>query len=224
MTKRILAASSLVMMVIALYYALLVAPNEASMGTVQRIFYFHLPQGIYSYLAAIMLGFGSVMYLVTRDLKWDRFNYSVAEMGVLVTSLSLITGMIWGRPVWNTWWSGDARSNLQLMLALLFIGYLMLRGYLPEREKRARLATVFGFLAALDVPFNYMVTRWVNTLHPQPVLGPGGGGLDPDMYPALYSAFLAFGLLYAYLLMQRLEVARVEDEVEYLEQQMVETA
>jgi heme exporter protein C len=194
------------------------------MGTIQRIFYFHLPQGIYSYLAALMLGFGSVMYLATRDLKWDRFNYCVAELGVLVASLSLMTGMIWGRPVWNTWWSGDARSNLQLMLDLLFIGYLMLRAYLPEREKRARLATVFGFLAALDVPFNYMVTRWVNTLHPQPVLGPGGGGLDPAMYPALYASLLAFACLYAYLLLQRLEVAQVEDEVDYLEQQIAEAA
>jgi len=223
MNKRILATASLALMIAALYFALIYAPTEATMGTIQRIFYFHLPQGIASYVSALLLGFASLMYLIKRDLHWDRFAYCSAELGVMFASTSIVTGMIWARPVWNTWWSGDARLNLQLILALLFVGYLMLRAYLPEREQKARLSTVFGFLAALDVPINYAATRIWTTLHPEPVVGPGGGGLDPQMKTALYVSFLAFGFLYAYLFTQRLEIANMEDEVDHL-QHVVEAA
>ena len=223
MVRPVLAVLSLISIIAALYFALAYAPMESSMGTIQRIFYFHVPQGILSYLSAILLGFGSLMYLIKSDLKWDRFAYSSAELGVLFSSTSIISGMIWARPVWNTWWSGDARLTLQLILALLFVGYFMLRAYLPEREKKARLSTAFGFLAALNVPINYAATRITTTLHPQPVIGPGGGGLEPQMYTALFVSFAAFGILYAYLLSERLALAKVEEEVEYLEQ-VVESA
>ena len=97
------------------------------------------------------------------------------------------------------------------------MGYLMLRSYLGEREKRARLSTVFGFLAVLDVPINYGAIYWWNTQHPKPVLGPSGGGADPAMKVAVYVSLLAFGLVYAWLLTKRLGVARLEDEVGELE-------
>ena len=214
MKRQILALGSLVSMLFALYFALVYAPTEGTMGTIQRIFYFHLPQAISSYVCAMFLGFGSLMYLVRRDLKWDRFAYCSAELGVLFTGTTLITGMIWARPVWNTWWAGDARTNLQLILGLLFVSYLMLRAYLPEREKRARLSTVFGFLAALDVPINYYATKWWDTLHPRLEQG----GLAPEMKTALWVSFLAFGILFSFLLTQRLAIAKVEDETEYVAQ------
>ena len=141
MRSRILGIASIAGIAVALYFALVYAPTEQTMGVLQRVFYFHLPQAILSYVAAFLVGFGSLMYLVTRDLKWDRFAYCNAELGVLFTTTTLITGMIWGRLAWNVWWAGDARTNLELILGLLYVGYLMLRAYLPEREKRARLST-----------------------------------------------------------------------------------
>jgi heme exporter protein C len=93
----------------------------------------------------------------------------------------------------------------------------MLRSYLPEREKKARLSTVFGFLAVLDVPINYGAIYWWETQHPKPVLGPKGGGADPDIKLAIYVSLLAFTIVYAGLLTKRTEVARLEDEVGALE-------
>jgi heme exporter protein C len=215
MNRQVLAIASLALMVVALYFALDFAPTERTMGTIQRIFYFHLPQAISSYVSALLLGLASLMYLVTRDFKWDRVAYCTAELGVLYTTTTLLTGMIWARPVWNTWWAGDARTNLQLILGLLFVAYLMLRAYLPEREKRARLSTVFGFLAALDVPINYYATKWWETVHPRLSQE---GGLDPQMRTALLVSFAAFGVLYAYLLAQRLALAKMEEETEEIEQ------
>jgi heme exporter protein C len=223
MKQKILGIASLITIPIALYFALIYAPQEKTMGMLYRVIYFHVPQAFLSYLAAILFGLGSLMYLIKRDLKWDRFAYSSAELGVLFASTTLATGIIWGKLAWGVWWAGDARTNMQMILNLSFIGYLMLRSYLPEREKRARLSTVFSLLAVINVPINYGAIYWWNTQHPKPVLGPAGGGMDPDMRVALLVCILAFGIIFAYLLTRRLAVAHTEDEVGELEA-AVETA
>ena len=217
MKQKILGIASLIAIPIALYFALIYAPTEATMGTLQRVFYFHLPQAIASYVAAFLFGFGAVMYLSTRDLKWDRFAYCSAELGVLYAATTLATGIIWGRLAWNVWWAGDARTNLELILGLSFVGYIMLRNYLPEREKRARLSTIFAILAVINVPINYGAIYWWNTQHPKPVFGPAGGGADPAIRTTMLVSLLAFGIVFAYLLTRRLAVARMEDEVGELE-------
>jgi heme exporter protein C len=217
MTQKALGAASIGAVAVSLYVALVYAPTEQTMGTLQRVLYFHVPQAVASYLAAILFGFGSVMYLIKRDLRWDRFAYCAAELGVLSASLTLATGIIWGRLAWNVWWAGDARTNLEMILNLSFIGYLMLRGYLPEREKKARLSTVFGVLATLNIPINYGAIYWWNTQHPKPVFGPAGGGADPAISAAMGISLLAFLVVYAYLFVSRLNVAALEDEVGELE-------
>ena len=136
-------------------------------------------------------------------------------MGVLFTSISILSGALWAKPVWGVWWTWDARLTLQFLLALVFLSYLMLRAYLPEREKKAALGGVFGVLAMIDVPFNYLSIRWWRTQHPQPVIL--GGGLDWDMWKVMIVSFLTFAALYSYLMGRRIAIARVEEEVEYLE-------
>src|SRR6266705_2554977 len=133
MVRRILAILSLISIMLALYVALVYAPTESTMGTIQRIFYFHVPQGILSYTSALLVGFACLMYLVKNDLKWDRLAYCSAELGVLFSCTSMVTGMIWAKPVWGAWWVFDARLTAQLVLALLFVSYFMLRAYVPER-------------------------------------------------------------------------------------------
>lgn len=107
--------------------------------------------------------------------------------------------------------------NLELILLLTFVAYVMLRAYLPNEEKRATLSCVFGLLAILNVPFNWLAIYFFRTQHPQPVVSPGGGGLEPDMAIAFYVSFLAWAVLYSYLFMDRLEVAKLQEEVNYLE-------
>ena len=121
MKRQTLAILSMIMIPVSLYFAFIYAPTEATMGQIQRIFYFHVPQAILSYTSAILLGLASLMYLIKGDLKWDRMAYCSAELGVLFTVTTLITGMIWAHPVWNTWWEFDARLTLELMLGLLVV-------------------------------------------------------------------------------------------------------
>lgn len=217
MTTKILGALALIFMIAALYFALIYAPADSLQGAYYRILYFHIPQGLLSYAFVILLGFASVMYLAKGDLKWDRFGECAAELGLLVGSMSIASGMIWAKPAWGTYWAWDARLTLQLLLVLLLAAYLMLRAYLPNQEKRATLSCVFGLLAVIDLPFNYFSIYWWRTQHPQPVISPGGGGLDKDMWVALIVSFVAWTLLYVYLLMQRLQISKAEEEIEHLD-------
>jgi heme exporter protein C len=216
--SKILGLLSILAILAALYMIFFFAPTEATMGSIQRIFYVHLPSAIVgSFGSAFLLFLGSFMFLISRELEWDRFAACSAELGVLFTATTLATGMIWAKPVWGIWWTWDARLTLEFVLGLIFVAYFMLRAYLPEREKRAKLSAAFGLLGMLDVPINYMSIRWWRGQHPSPVVGPGGGGLDPDMTKTLMVAFLAFAILYIYLLDRRLAVAKIEEEVDYLE-------
>ena len=219
MKLRILAALSVVTLIPTLYMIFLFAPTEATQGHTQRIFYIHVPLAVVgAYGSALLLFIGCLGFLVTRDLKWDRFAATSAEMGVVFTAAQLLTAMMWAKPIWGTWYVFDSRGTLQIVLLLIFIAYFMLRSYLPDREKRAKLCAVFGLLGMVDVPINYLSIYLFRTQHPQPVISPGGGGVDPDMSKTLLMSFLAITFLYAYVFVRRTTVAKIEEEVDYLTQ------
>ena len=216
MKQRILAILALVTMIPALYLIFIYAPIEVTQGNVQRIFYFHVPLATSGYVSAGLMFIGSLMYLLKRDLKWDRFSAAAGEMGVLFVTAHLWTALHWAKPVWGIWYAFDSRGTLQLVLYLIFIASVMLRAYLPQREKQAIVGSVFSILATIDVPFNYLAIYMFRNQHPSPVVSPGGGGLDPQMWPAFIGGFVALGFLYAYLFLRRIELSRVEEEVDYL--------
>ena len=219
MKTRVLAILSIITLVPALYMIFLFAPTEATQGNTQRIFYIHVPLAVIgAYGSAILLFIGCLGFLITRDFKWDRFAASSAEMGVVFTSAQLLTAMMWAKPIWGTWYVFDSRGTLQIVLLLIYIAYFMLRSYLPDREKRAKLCAVFGLLGMVDVPINYLSIYLFRTQHPQPVISPGGGGVDPAMEKTLLMSFLAIAFLYAYVFVRRLTIAKIEEEVDYLTQ------
>lgn len=219
MTDRILNIVTPAALVTALWFAFVYAPTEASMGTVQRIFYFHVPAGITSYVAFLVVGVGSLMFLYSHEPRWDRLAYCSAEIGVLFAAMNILMGMLWAKPVWLVWWTWDARLTLQLLLALIFVSYLMLGAYVADPMKRASLQAVVGLMGAADVPLNYMAIRWWRTQHPEPVIAGGpDSGLDPDMYVALAVAAVAILLLYVFLLRRRLAIETAAQDVEYFEQ------
>lgn len=219
MKLRVLATLSVVTMIPALYMIFLFAPTEALQGNAQRIFYIHVPLAVIgAYGSAALLFIGCLGFLITRDFKWDRLGAVSAEMGVVFTAAQLLTAMMWAKPIWGIWYTFDSRGTLQLVLFLIYIAYFMLRAYLPDREKRAKLCAVFGLLGMVDVPFNYLSIYMFRTQHPQPVVSPGGGGVDPDMAKTLMMSFIAIGFLYAYVFVRRLTLAKVEEEVDYLTQ------
>jgi heme exporter protein C len=200
------------------YGALIHAPEEATMGLIQRIFYFHVSSAWCGLLSFILVFVGSVAYLRTRALKWDWFSVASAEVGVAFFTVVLVTGPIWAKPVWGIWWTWDARLTSSFLLWVLFVSYLILRTLVDEPERRAMVAAVFGIFAALDIPLVYFSIWWFRTQHPQPVVG-DGGALDPRMGRVLLLCWAAtLGMMYLLIRVRyRLEALRAEVDALRLE-------
>ncbi len=209
-----------------LYMALVVAPTEATMGEVQRIFYYHVPSAWTAFLCFLVNAIASIWYLVNRSERADAIAVSTAEVGVVFCTIVLITGPIWARPVWGIWWTWDARLTSTLVLWLIYVAYLMLRRFSAGSRAPVLAATlaVFGFF---DVPFVYLSIRIFRTQHPQPVIGGGeGSGLDPTMAKAFLwnmIAFTVYGILVMWM-RYRLELAERAVEEAHAEKSMQEGA
>lgn len=214
-----LVAVALVALVGVMGWALLATPVERLQGAAQKIFYVHVPAAIVAqYLAAPLAAIGGALYLWLKDERLDRLAESAAEIALVFLSLVLVTGPLWGKPIWGTWWSWDARLTTTLFLWFLVLGYLVLRGAIEDRAQRGRYSAVLGILAALVVPFNHMTVTLFRGLHPQPiVLKPERPGLSSEMGLAFGLAMAAFVLLFVALLRLRMRYAAMRDEVEAAE-------
>ena len=193
---------------------LIVAPTEATMGNVQRIFYYHVPTSMLSLLFPYINFVASLCYLYWRRrdplkaLTADAVAISSAEVTVVYSSLSLLTGMLWGRAAWGIWWTWDARLTSMLLLWLLYVSYLMLRK-LSSTGQSHTLAAVLSVFAAIDVPIVFMSIRWWRTQHPAPVFGGGAdSGIDPSMKPAFGWNVLAWAMWGIFLLAMRYALER----------------
>src|ERR1700737_1213360 len=192
----ILAVLTVLMLVYALYQALVVAPTERTMGDVQRIFYYHVPSAWTAFLLFFVNLVASVVYLVRRNPKADALAVVAAEVGVVFCTVVLVTGPIWARPVWGIWWTWDVRLTTTLVLWLIYVSYLVLRRFSASGQT-AVLAAALAIFGALDVPLVYFSIWFFRTQHPQPVIG-GGGRIDPRMLHVLlinWVAFLSFAVL-----------------------------
>ncbi|MDQ4148443.1 MAG: cytochrome c biogenesis protein CcsA [Actinomycetota bacterium] len=193
--------------------------TEEFQGVVQRVFYIHAPSAWVAYLAFAVVLIASIAYLKTYDRRWDILARSSAEVGVLFTSLALLTGMLWGRPVWGTYWVWEPRLTLTLVLLLIYVGYLTFRATATDQESEARIGAVIGIAGFAAVPLIHFSVDWWRGQHPgRTVLRPEDGpSLPPDMLGTVLWMLLAFTALYAVLLALRVRVARLEDEVAALE-------
>lgn len=201
---RVLVPVTLAAIAVALYMALFYAPREATMGDAQRIFYFHVPSAWIGFLSFFVVFCASILYLLKRDRKWDALALSAAEIGVLFTTLVLLTGPLWAKAAWGTYWVWDARLTTTLVLWLIYVGYLMLRGSVDE-TKRAPMSAVIGILGFLDVPIIYLSVTWWRTMHPALVVSESGG-LEPAMRTTLMVALFSFTLLFAWVLLIRVQL------------------
>jgi heme exporter protein C len=221
----LLGLASLVLVPLSLAAIFLYAPTERLQGPVQRVFYLHLPMAWIAYLAFFLVFLGGLVYLWRRDERWDRLARSSAEIGVLFTTLVLLTGSIWARPVWGTWWSWDARLTTTLVLWFIYLGYLMLRSYVDDQQRAARYAAVLGILGFLDVPIIHQSVTWWRTLHPEPVvLAPGGPAMPATMLQTLGLSLLAFTVLFCWLLQLRYQVETLRTELASLRAARLEEA
>ena len=190
-------------------------PIEARQGLAQKIFYVHVPSAFIAlYIAFGLLALTSALYLWLRDPRLDRMAESAAEVGLVYMSVVLLTGPIWGKTVWGTWWTWDARLTLTLFLWFVVVGLLLLRQSIEERSMRARYSAVLGLLAAILVPFIHLSVYLFRTLHPRPiVLKPSAPSLPGEMLTTLLLSFAAFLLLFLGLLRMRYRYATERDEL-----------
>lgn len=194
--------------------ALAFTPLEAAQGAAQKIFYLHAPSAWAAFLAFGIVGICSVLFLVLREPRLDRLAASSAEVGVVFTTGVLITGPLWGKPVWGTWWTWDARLTSTLFLWFIYFGYLVLRAAVVEPGQRARFSAVLGILGALMVPFIHLTVYLFRTLHPKPiVLNVSGPQLPGVMLATLVMSFVVFTVFYAALVWHRYAQATLEDAV-----------
>lgn len=182
------------------------------MGHIQRIFYFHMGTVWVATVAFIIVFISSIMYLWKGSRKWDILAYCSAELGVLFLTLTILTGSIWAKPVWGTWWTWDPQLTTTFILWILYIVYLVLRASAENDSKRAKFAAVFAIIAFIDLPLVYLSVRVMRGISPV-VFGPGGGGIEPQMMHALLINMTAFSLLFIVLLLERINLERFQDKI-----------
>jgi heme exporter protein C len=220
------------LMLVALYMALAWAPDAANLEApaerfAQRIFYFHVPAAWIGFLAFIIAAIAAVLYLITRNEKWDVWELASVEVGLAFFTMVMLSGPIWAKPTWNVWWTWDPRLTISTICWLLYIGYLMLRGAVDHPERQARFAAVYALIAAISVPLNWMAIRWWRTIHPA-VVAPGnnteamgGFGMSDNIFLTLLFCLFAFTVFYITLMYHRIQLENLKRRVEALKQQVL---
>ena len=209
---KLLMGLTFVGMIASLYTAFIYAPTEEIMGNIQRIFYFHMGAVWVATIAFTVVFIASIQYLRKQTRFWDIMAYSSAEIGVLFTTLTIITGSIWAKPVWGTWWTWDPQLTTTFILWILYIVYLILRSSAGSDVKKAKFAAVFGIIAFIDLPLVYVSARVMRGISPV-VFGGRAGGIAPQMMVALLVCLITFTLLYVVLIKQRMDIEEMKDEV-----------
>ena len=222
---RILTICSVLLVLLSLYMIFVYAPREAIMGSVQRVFYYHVATGWVSALAFLITLIVSILYLATKNIKWDHVAHSSVEIGVVFTTMNIASGSIWARPIWNTWWTWDPRLTTATVMWLLYVAYLMLRQSLEDPERQRSFAAVYGIVAFVSVPLTFLAIRIWRTIHPVII-----GSNDPDaegqfdMTPRMRTTFLfslfTFTVLYATLLWHRIRMEDYASQVAAMKSRM----
>jgi heme exporter protein C len=218
---KILDVVALILLLAAAYLAIFVAPTERVMGDVQRVFYFHIGTAWVALVGFVFTAALSVIYLVTKDLKWDRIQVAAVEVSVVFFLITIILGSIWARPAWNTWWTWDPRLTTAAITELIYIAYFMLRQGIDDPDRRARFGAVYALIGGLSAPITFFAIRLFRTIHPVVIGGSnaeaeGGFSMTADMRSAFFFALFAFTIIFIDLFWNRIRLGETQDKVEQL--------
>ena len=203
------------------------APTEAVMGQVQRVFYFHVAAGWVGMLAFLVAAIAGVAYLAKGNRKWDIVGLSAIEIGIVFAFINIVTGSIWARPIWNTWWTWDPRLTTATVMELIYVAYLMLRQGIEDPDRRARFGAVYAIVGFLSVPLTFFSARLFRTIHPV-VIGANEAGAQGqfDMTPLMLQTFMfsliTFSFVFADLLWHRIRLGQLAEKVEQLRLKLVD--
>jgi heme exporter protein C len=220
-TLKILDMVSILVLLIAAYLALVFAPTELVMGDVQRVFYFHIGTAWTALLGFILAAVFSVVYLITKDLKWDRLQVAAIEVSLVFFLITIALGSIWARPAWNTWWTWDPRLTTAAVTELIYIAYFMLRQGIDDPDRRARFGAVYALLGGISAPITFFAIRLFRTIHPVVIGGTnaeaqGGFNMTADMRLAFFFALFAFTIIFIDLFWNRVRLGDLQNRVEQL--------
>ena len=217
--QTVLHVATLVAMAFALWMMFVWVPTDINQGVVQRILYIHVPVAWVSMVAIIGVAAASVTYLITRHETWDRIAASMAEVGVMFGAIMLISGMVWAKPVWEVWWTGEAKLTTALILFFVYVAYLMFRAYFPPGDQRMRLSAIIAIIGAIDTPIIYYASVLWQEAHPPLVVGPVAEEenlVAGQIVLTLLVSVIAFTFLFFSLLTARLGLAKMENDHEVL--------
>lgn len=211
---------SAILLVAATAMVFFYAPLEAVMGQVQRVFYFHVANAWVGMLGFGVAAIAGIAYLRTGDLKWDIRGLAAVEISVVFFFVAIVSGSIWARPAWNTWWIWDVRLTSAAIAELIFAAYLLLRQGIEEPERRARFGAVYTILGFISIPITFFSIRLLQTIHPV-VIGSGGGGeggfaMTPAMLQTMFFSLFVFSVLFIDLYWHRVRLGTLANKVEQL--------
>jgi len=210
-----LAITGAVGLVVAQYFIWVYAPVEATMGILQKIFYFHLPLAWWGLISFFVVFCSSLVFLISKNPFMDRLSQSAAEVGLLFSGLALATGTLWARAAWNIWWTWDPRLSTTLVMWFIYAGYLVLRQSIDNPHKMRAVCAVLGVVAFLNVPLVFLSARMWRSIHPA-VFGSRGGGLEPEMMTTVLVCIAAWGILTAGILFYRVRQLDLKDRIRNL--------
>jgi heme exporter protein C len=213
-----LAAAASLLLAYNLYQIFLVLPDEALQGGIYRIMFFHVPAGIVGMIGFFVALVFAVLYLAGGDLRYDSLSASIVEVSVVFTTVNIVTGSIWARIIWGVWWVWDYRLTSQLVCALIFFGYVLMRRAIDEPTQRARLSAALTIFGCVDSVIVWKSIEWFRNNHPGPVLTirTGGGHMDPGMEHVLNLNFLAILLVGTALALVRMRQESTAREIDSL--------
>jgi len=217
----ILDIVSVILLAVSAYLALFFAPTELVMGDVQRVFYFHIGTAWTALLGFILAAVFSVVFLITKDLKWDRLQVAAIEVSLVFFLITIVLGSIWARPAWNTWWTWDPRLTTAAVTELIYIAYFMLRQGIDDPDRRARFGAVYALIGGISAPITFFAIRLFRTIHPVVIGGAnaaaqGGFNMTPDMLTAFFFALFAFTVIFIDLFWNRIRLGNLQNQVEQL--------
>lgn len=220
-TLKVLDIVSIILLAVSAYLALVFAPTELVMGDVQRVFYFHIGTAWTALIGFVLAAVFSVVYLITKDLKWDRLQVTAIEVSLVFFLITIVLGSIWARPAWNTWWTWDPRLTTAAVTELIYIAYFMLRQGIDDPDRRARFGAVYALVGGISAPITFFAIRLFRTIHPVVIGGSnaeaeGGFAMTADMRVAFFFALFAFTVIFIDLFWNRIRLGDLQNHVEQL--------